>query len=116
MSPTPSNSAPRLPWPSPRETVLLPPGHALPEGEVHPYRAERVRVLRGALIVQVEGKLRHLGPGESTLIPAGAWHRAANLHPSEAAEVECEHAWGLGALLAELSWIRPMQRLQALMH
>lgn len=63
----------------------LEPGEYVAE-HYHPYSEEFVYVVRGRLVVRVDGEPVPLGPGEALLVPIDARHRVENpgTEPAEA--------------------------------
>ena len=60
---------------------------------VHPRQEERFRVVAGTVMVQVDGKEKVLGPGDTAAVPAGRPHTWANVGDHEAClRVEIEPA------------------------
>jgi putative monooxygenase len=55
-------------------TLALAPGEHVAR-HYHPYSEEFLYLVRGRLVVQVDGERVELGPDESLLIPRGARHR-----------------------------------------
>lgn len=66
-------------------TVTLEPDHFVIE-HYHPYSEEHVLVIRGSLIMRVDGVDIPIGPGDALCVPIGVRHRLVNTG-SEPAEV-----------------------------
>ena len=62
--------------------ATLEPGQAT-ERHYHGAAQEIYFVLKGSGAMEVDGKTRHIRPGEAVLIPAGAWHTLENDGTSE---------------------------------
>ncbi|MCB9762061.1 MAG: cupin domain-containing protein [Alphaproteobacteria bacterium] len=78
-----------------RLRMTLPAGYGHPVTQRHPHQTEHIRVLRGVMHVNVGGVERRLGPGDTVLIPAGAWHRSRT--PSDSpVEMEVVLTPGMG--------------------
>lgn len=57
--------------------LTLEPGEYVSE-HYHPYSEEFLYVVRGSLVMRVDGDPVELGPGESLMVPRNARHRLSN--------------------------------------
>lgn len=57
--------------------LMLEPGEYVSE-HYHPYSEEFLYVVRGSLVMRVDGDPVELGPGESLMVPRNARHRLSN--------------------------------------
>ena len=76
------------------EWFLAPGAAGLPE-HFHPHQQERLQVVSGHLLVQLQGRALVLGPGDRIIIPPGTLHRCGSDAASQA-HVRCEFVPGLG--------------------
>lgn len=93
-------------------TGTLEPGEYVAE-HYHPYSEEFLYVVRGRLVVRIEGEPVELGPDEAIMVPIGARHRIENPSTKQAqvvfhlsplaprpdlGHVDCEELSGPGEL------------------
>lgn len=57
--------------------LTLEPGEFICE-HYHPYSEEFVHVVRGSLVMRVDGEVERLGPGDALMVPINARHRMEN--------------------------------------
>jgi hypothetical protein len=75
------------------EWFLAPGASGLPE-HFHPHQQERLQVVSGRLVVQLEGRTVVLVPGDRIVIPPGVFHRCGGEVGSQT-HVRCEFVPGL---------------------
>ncbi|MEV0381375.1 cupin domain-containing protein [Nonomuraea sp. NPDC050643] len=57
--------------------LTLEPGEYICE-HYHPYSEEFIHVVRGSLVMRVDGAPERLGPGDALMVPIGVRHRMEN--------------------------------------
>lgn len=82
---------------------LIAPGGAVPLEHIHPGSSEGFRVLRGRLMLSIDGRVSTAGPGDHHVVPSGVSHAWWNSGETEAhLELEVRPPGRFGAVISTM--------------